>query len=224
LHVSASLSHQGERGIGVLHQRQEISAKAPSPSPAFAKATGIWRLRLVRRSLGVGGWERGNIRVLSTCSRRGEGPLGLSSPGTYAWPPVPVPMSGGSLPRGRAEALFCPAGGPAGRPNARAPPAWRGPRVVGEWREMSQDNIGNRAPMGSNYRASANLQAANWNLPAPELYERADHSGRGPYPPGAARSSRSPVQHTQAARLPTRFIVCDSASDKQVWWDQQQGR
>jgi phosphoenolpyruvate carboxykinase (ATP) len=81
---------------------------------------------------------------------------------------------------------------------------------------MSQDT---RQPgaHGLELQGFRNLQAANWNLPAPELYERAVIRGEGHIARGGALVALT-GQHTGRSAS-DKFIVCDSASDKQVWWD-----
>ncbi len=81
---------------------------------------------------------------------------------------------------------------------------------------MSQDT---RHPgaRGLEQQGFRNLQAVNWNLPAPELYERAVIRGEGHIARGGALVALT-GQHTGRSAS-DKFIVCDSASDKQVWWD-----
>jgi phosphoenolpyruvate carboxykinase (ATP) len=81
---------------------------------------------------------------------------------------------------------------------------------------MSQDT---RHPgaHGLEQQGLRNLRAVNWNLPAPELYERAVIRGEGHIARGGALVALT-GQHTGRSAS-DKFIVCDSASDKQVWWD-----
>ncbi|HWE07495.1 MAG TPA: phosphoenolpyruvate carboxykinase [Rhizomicrobium sp.] len=81
---------------------------------------------------------------------------------------------------------------------------------------MSQDT---RHPgaHGLEQQGFRNLQAVNWNLPAPNLYERAVIRGEGHIARGGALVALT-GQHTGRSAS-DKFIVCDSTSDKQVWWD-----
>jgi phosphoenolpyruvate carboxykinase (ATP) len=81
---------------------------------------------------------------------------------------------------------------------------------------MSQDT---RQPgaHGLEQQGFRNLQAVNRNLPAPELYERAVIRGEGHIARGGALVALT-GQHTGRSAS-DKFIVCDSASEKQVWWD-----
>ena len=81
---------------------------------------------------------------------------------------------------------------------------------------MSQDTR-QRGAHGLEQQGFRNLQAVNWNLPAPELYERAVIRGEGHIARGGALVALT-GQHTGRSAS-DKFIVRDSASDKQVWWD-----
>ncbi|HEY6578258.1 MAG TPA: phosphoenolpyruvate carboxykinase [Rhizomicrobium sp.] len=62
-----------------------------------------------------------------------------------------------------------------------------------------------------------NLKAVHWNLPAPELYERAIARHEGHIAKGGALVALT-GQHTGRS-AGDKFIVRDAASSSQVWWD-----
>ncbi|HEY2445257.1 MAG TPA: phosphoenolpyruvate carboxykinase [Rhizomicrobium sp.] len=62
-----------------------------------------------------------------------------------------------------------------------------------------------------------NLKAVHRNLPAPALYERAVMRGEGHIARGGALVALT-GQHTGRSAS-DKFIVCDAASETQVWWD-----
>ncbi len=79
---------------------------------------------------------------------------------------------------------------------------------------MTQDGLGAHGLEGQGFR---NLKAVNWNLTAPELYERAVARGEG----HVAQNGPFVVltgQHTGRSAS-DKFVVKDAASEPNVWWD-----
>src|SRR5580704_14066704 len=79
---------------------------------------------------------------------------------------------------------------------------------------MSHQGQGAHGLEGQGFR---NLKAVNWNLTAPELYERAVARGEGM----VAQNGPLVVltgQHTGRSAS-DKFVVRDQASESNVWWD-----
>jgi phosphoenolpyruvate carboxykinase (ATP) len=81
---------------------------------------------------------------------------------------------------------------------------------------MSQDDR-NASAFGLEAQGFRKLRAAHWNLTAPELYEQSLARNEGHIARGGAFVVLT-GQHTGRSAL-DKFIVRDSASDAQVWWD-----
>src|SRR5437016_11148416 len=81
---------------------------------------------------------------------------------------------------------------------------------------MSEDNRPDGAH-GLEHQAFRNLKNVLWNLPAPSLYEQAVARGEGHIAKGGAFVVLT-GQHTGRSAS-DKFIVRDSETDSQVWWD-----
>jgi phosphoenolpyruvate carboxykinase (ATP) len=81
---------------------------------------------------------------------------------------------------------------------------------------MSQDSE-HPGAHGLGQQGFRNLKSVHWNLAAANLYERAVIRGEGHVARGGALAALT-GQHTGRSAS-DKFIVCDSTSDKQVWWD-----